>query len=101
MMNGFDGGMMDGWGAFGWIATLLPLLSWGGLLVVVVWAVARIFPRRRADGGEHPGRRNDAAEQILRERFARGEIDAEEYGRSLDILREGVRQRSKEPGILS
>jgi len=100
MMNGFDGGMMDGWGAFGWDGMLLPLLFWGGLLLVIVWALARIFPRRHADKGEYQEQR-DRAEEILRERFARGEIDAEEYGRSLDILRGEDPQRSIEPNAVS
>jgi uncharacterized membrane protein len=34
-------------------------------------------------------RREDSAEETLRQRFARGEIDAEEYERSLEILRNG------------
>lgn len=92
---------MDGLGAFGWFGMLLPLLFWGGLLVVIVWAVARIFPRGRAEkfGGDME-RMGNRAEEILRERFARGEIDAEEYGRSLDILREDAPRRSKEPNPL-
>lgn len=88
MMGGFDGGMMGGWGAFGWLWMLIPLLFWGGLLAVIVWAVMRIFPNRRADDGR-PETRKDSAEEILRERFARGEMDAEEYERSLEVLRSG------------
>jgi uncharacterized membrane protein len=34
-------------------------------------------------------RREDSAEETLRQRFARGEIDAEEYERSLEVLRSG------------
>ena len=34
-------------------------------------------------------RREDSAEETLRQRFARGEIDAEEYKRSLEVLRSG------------
>lgn len=66
-------------GAFGmgwmWIWWLL------GLLVVV--AVVRALMRPRGGGpagGESP-------EQALKQRFARGEIDREEYERSLEDLR--------------
>lgn len=59
----------------------------GGLLVLIAWAVIRIFPERR--GGERPEVRDQPAEEILRGRFARGEIDAEEYERSLEVLRNG------------
>jgi putative membrane protein len=101
MMNGFGdgpggspggspGGMMGGWFGSWWM--LVPILFWAGLLAVIVWAVARIFLGNRS-GGDGPGR--DAAEEVLRERFARGEMDAEEYERSLETLR-GSRTRGNE-----
>jgi hypothetical protein len=34
--------MMDGWGAFSWFGMLINLLFWGGLLVLIIWAVVRI-----------------------------------------------------------
>jgi putative membrane protein len=86
MMQGFGngpGGMMGG-GGFGFWWMLGPILIWGGLLVLVAWAIARIFPAGRRDGGEE---RRDSAEEILRERLARGEIDREKYERTLETLR--------------
>jgi uncharacterized membrane protein len=61
------------------------------VLVVVVWAIIKVFPDwqdrvsldRRVDS-----RREDSAEETLRQRFARGEIDAEEYEERHRILRE-------------
>jgi putative membrane protein len=83
MMGGFDGVM----GTFGWLWMLIPLLFWGGLLALIAWAVVRIFPERRsAERSEVRGR---APEETLEERFARGEIDAEEYERSLEVLKNG------------
>ena len=82
MMGGFDGVM----GTFGGLWMLLPILFWGGLLALIVWAVVRIFPERR--GGERSEVRDRSSEEILTERFARGEIDAEEYERSLSVLGE-------------
>ena len=67
---------------------LLLILFLGGLVAVVTWLVVRIFPKVRRD--ERPEAPRDSAEEILRERFARGEITAEEYQRSIEILRGGT-----------
>lgn len=64
---------------------LLLILFLGGLVAVVTWLVVRIFPKVRRD--ERLEAPRDSAEEILRERFARGEITAEEYQRSIKILR--------------
>ncbi len=71
-------------GGGGWLWMFVPLLLWAGLLVLVVWLVIRLFPGSR---GGNPS--TDNAEGILKERFARGEIDEEEYESSFQILREG------------
>jgi H+/Cl- antiporter ClcA len=67
---------------------LLLILFLGGLVAVVTWLVVRIFPKVRGD--ERPEAPRDSAEEILRERFARGEITAEEFQRSIEILRGGT-----------
>ncbi len=91
MMGGFDGVMGGGWSAFGWLWMLIPLLFWGGLLALIVWAVVRVFPGQQ-DNANFSGTPAKPAEEILRERFARGEIDAEEYERSLEVLRNEKRR---------
>jgi putative membrane protein len=48
---------------------LFMLLFWGGLIALAVWAVLRLSR----------GRPPDSALSILNERFARGEIDQQEY----------------------
>ena len=74
-----------------WEPEVLLLIAFlGGLVAVVVWLVVRVFPKVRRD--EQMGTPRDSAEEILRERFARGEITAEEYHRSMEILR-GVTTR--------
>ena len=89
MMGGWDGGMMGDWGAFGWLGMIVPLLFWGGLLALIVWAVMRISPGGR--GGSTPdGGGPRSAEDTLKERFARGEIDDEEYEQRLGVLRGGT-----------
>ena len=74
---------------------LLLILFLGGLVAVVTWLVVRIFPRVRGD--ERPETPRDSAEEILRERFARGEISAEEFQRSVETLR-GVTAREAREG---
>ena len=59
----------------------IALLVLAGLLAVAAWGVTRLLPSRR-------GERADSAEEILRERFARGEISAEEYVKSYEVLHE-------------
>lgn len=73
--------MMGNWGAFGWLWMLIPLLFWGGLLTLIAWVVMRIFPGAGGGGSMR------SAEDTLRERFARGEIDAKEYEERLRVLR--------------
>jgi uncharacterized membrane protein len=68
----------------GGVGTILLLL----VLVVVVWAIIKAFPDWQDRLGLN-NRREDSAEETLRQRFARGEIDAEEYERSLAVLRNG------------
>ena len=91
-----QGGMMGGgWSAFGIIGMLVgilvPLLFFGGLIAVIVWAVMRL-----GSGGHATSERHDAssagvhkhsAEEILQQRFARGEINAEDYEERRRILR--------------
>jgi putative membrane protein len=59
---------------------LLMGLFWLVLLGVIIWAVVRLLPGRGAGSGSGgavpPG---DTAEDILDRRFARGEIDLENY----------------------
>jgi putative membrane protein len=86
-----QGGMMgQGWGLFGIIWMLVPLLFLGGLVAVIVWAVTQLTSGRHAAGSA--GVHDQSAEEILRQRFARGEIDAEEYEKRRRILNEQHRR---------
>jgi uncharacterized membrane protein len=60
------------------IGVLASLLLPIGIIVVIVWAIRRSAPARR-----------DPAEQELRDRLARGEIDMAEFQVRLRALREG------------
>jgi putative membrane protein len=86
-MPGAMEGPMGGWDAgLWWPFMLVRFLLWGVLLSLLVWFAVRVFSRRRDD--TRPGATRDSAEEILRERFARGEINAEEYEKSMKAMRE-------------
>lgn len=76
---------MHWWDGWGWGHMLGMGLFWTLLLLaavaLVVWLV------RSGSRGPAPGR--PGAEDVLRERYARGEIDDEEYRYRLAELRHG------------
>jgi len=57
----------------------LVLLLLGGVLVAVLLGGLGLVPRRGANDQWLGGQRLPTARQVLDERFARGEIKAEEY----------------------
>lgn len=89
MMNG---GMMGG---SGWLGALFMLVFWGGLVALVAWLLVSLFRGDRVKEGS--GASRDAAEETLRERFARGEISAGEYEESLEVLRSRGESRPGSP----
>jgi putative membrane protein len=78
-------GPMGGWDPFDFfemMGSVIGLVLLVGLLVLIVWGASRYLSVQRPVG------QVDSAENILRKRFARGEIASEEYERSLEVLRE-------------
>ena len=75
-----QGGMMGqgGWGAWWMLGMLVPLLFLGGLIALIAWVVVHLTSSRHSESTLGTTRQ-DSAEEILRQRYARGEIDAEEY----------------------
>lgn len=67
------------WG--GWLVMMLAMVAFWTLVVL---AVVALFRESRPQHDAAPGR---GAFDVLAERFARGEIDAEEYHRREDVLR--------------
>jgi len=66
-------------GGWNWIwMTLMMVAFWGGIVVVIAWAVRR--PSWDRPPSDRPSSEGDAAKpaQILEERFARGEITSQE-----------------------
>ena len=83
MMDGWHNG--GGWDAGQWVAmALMMLIFWGTVAAVIVVLLRR--PGVHHDTAPPRGT-HDNAERILGERFARGEIDEEEFTRRRDALR--------------
>ena len=83
--------MMRGWGnsSWGW-GTWLPMMIFMLVfLAVVVWAVVMLTHSwtPRPPYHDHVEQGTDA-KRILDERFARGEIDEEEYRKRRDVLQQ-------------
>ena len=60
------------------------LLIWVLLIGLAIWVVWRLTSTRAPSGSMPPG---EVAEDVLRRRFAAGEIDAEEYEHRMAVLR--------------
>lgn len=84
-MPGWDNDWNHHWG-YGWLGAVLMIITmvvlWGGLITVTVLLLRRL-------GHREPG--HDSAQQVLDERFARGEIDKDEYETRTQTLRAGRR----------
>lgn len=70
-----------GWGGPWWL--LFPLF-WILVIGTVIWLVAR---NRRQESSSTSS--VERASEILAARYARGEIDTDEYHQRLDVLRDG------------
>ena len=72
----------DGWGAWWFVMPLVMIGFW----VAVIWVVVNLLrrgPGPTSTGGAHP----PSPEEILAQRYARGEIDDDEYHRRLGTIR--------------
>lgn len=83
MWGGGDGGA--------WLVGSLTMLFWLAAAIVVVWLIVRgLLALERRGGPAEPGApQRETPNEILRRRFAAGEIDEEEFRRRTDLLRGG------------
>lgn len=74
--------MMHGWYGPGWqgdywwmglVAMLIQILFWGG----IIYLIFRLF--KNYSSPNTSGKDNDSSLSIIRERYAKGEIDLEEF----------------------
>ena len=69
--------MMGWYGGMGWGAGMFMGVFWLALLAVIIYLVVRLLPSDGQSGLGGP--RRESPEDILDRRFARGEIDLENY----------------------
>lgn len=77
----------------GWGGMVFGLLVFIVFIVIIVWVILTVARERPHHYGHHhqgwPGPREQSSDalKILNERFARGEIDADEYTERRDLLK--------------
>ena len=88
-----DGWHGDGWDGGHWIGAIVMMVLFWGVIAAIVIALVRSGGWSRHDHHAAPPATGSTheAERILHERFARGEIDADEYTRRHDLLKERSR----------
>ncbi len=69
-----------GWGFGAW-GMVVGFLAWAAVIFLVVWAATRVFPARSEGPAEKPA-------DILKRRFARGEITREQLQEMIQVLEE-------------
>lgn len=88
MMYNWHGEGFFGYG--GWIGLVFMVLFWLAIIVLVVWAVSALISiSRRGAPPPSSGPREDSALRILRERYARGEIDTDQFEQARRTLEGG------------
>jgi len=87
MMHDWSGSM-SGWG---WTWMALALLAFAGLSAAGIVVAAR-YPWRRENPRAIEPPVSPKAENLLAERFARGEIDEDDYWQRVHALRAAERQ---------
>ncbi len=73
----------NGWGGGEWVAMSIMMVAFWSIVVVAIVLLVRAT---RSDSHPSPTPTGADARRILDERFARGEIEAEEYTRRRDLL---------------
>ena len=75
--RGWDMGPgMMGWGMMGWLGPLMMIVFWAAVIVAIVFLIRWIAHSTKASPEPKGG---DSALEILKKRYARGEINKEEF----------------------
>ena len=72
-----------GYGGMGWGAGIFMFLFWALIIGLIIWAVVTMT---RHNGGVPHDSRSGSAIEILKERYARGEINREEFEEKKRVL---------------
>ena len=78
----------DSWGWGGWVLMVLTMAVFWALVITGVVITIRYVVGRKVDTNRHSSSASFRAEDVLAERFARGEIDEDEFRRRSATIRE-------------
>jgi putative membrane protein len=78
----------DGTPWWGWVLMCVGMIAFWAAVIGAMWYAVTHATR------PEPPRRERSPEQILDERFARGELDADEYAQRRDALRVAKHERT-------
>ncbi|KDE97106.1 conserved hypothetical protein [uncultured Mycobacterium sp.] len=78
----------DGWGWGGWILMTVGMVAFWALVITAIVFAVRFVADSRHTSTRPPVSGPMRAEDLLHERFARGEIDGEEYRQRMALLRD-------------
>ena len=79
---GFDSGMWF----YGW---LWMLLFWGVLIALAIWLVRLLFPTAKTPSNNSSNNTpSPSAQEILKNRYARGELNEEQYQQMLHTIQQ-------------
>ncbi len=67
-------GMMGGFG-FGWFMPIFMIIFWG----LIIWGIVALIRGLTSSGGSGASGEADSALEILKRRYARGEISKQEF----------------------
>jgi putative membrane protein len=83
MMHWFNWMHGFGWGSWGWVGWILNLVIIlgiiAGIVLLVVWLARQTGPISSSSTPRYPEQNQPTALEILQVRYARGEIDQEQY----------------------
>jgi len=68
---------------------IFMVLFWVGLIVLAIWLVGLLFPSTKNQNNATDNSRPAFAQEILKTRYARGEITHDQYQEMLQTLQKG------------
>ena len=78
----------DSWGWGGWVLMVLAMAVFWALVITGIVITIRYVAGGNVHTDRHPSLGSPRAEDVLAERFARGEIDEDEFRRRRAAIRE-------------